>query len=92
VSIKNRKEYFVYLPARHAGISIPDDLAEFDSTRYPHWSLLVECLQHCLGSGSLPPLAERVKRARALADIPAWQLLSGEITCARLLGDGLGCA
>lgn len=73
--------YYMYIPAKQSGIALPDDIANYDKKRYPHWHFLLECAQHCISNGDKKPLSVRVERARQISNLAAKDILSGRVNC-----------
>lgn len=73
-------------PAKHAGISIPDNLDCFDSTSYPHW--VVFCAIQ-LGS-SMPQPTSHWHNAKVIADVNDDDITKVTLTELEELGLQLG--
>lgn len=54
-------------PARQAGITVPDNVEDYDKEQFPHWIVYLTAQQ--LGTG-LPCPAAQFDNARVIAAIP----------------------
>ena len=60
---------FMYFPAKHAGIAIPDDLAKYDAKEYPHWLFIAKFAKKCSRHLLEIDFAKRVKKAKRVAKL-----------------------
>jgi hypothetical protein len=76
------------IPARKAGIRVPDDPYRYEPGAYPHWHMLLDCARRC-GDGGPRPMAARILLARRLATLAPERVRSILGRCDSLIRSGL---
>jgi len=77
--------YLAYLPAKKSGISVPQNMDDYDAASFPHWHALVTRFDRASSMGMRKGYGDRVKEAELIARLPGDKLITGEIDCDALL-------